>query len=237
MLKAETVGQRILIIEDEESIALGVRDALQHHGHQVDVCMDGEAGLERARADRYDLLVLDLMLPGISGFELIETLRREGSRLRIVILSAKSEESDILRGLELGADDYVCKPFSPLELLARIEAQFRRFEMDTAPPPELQLGPGLSVDLQRLEVHRQDEVIPLTPREGDILRYLVQHRGKIVTRDDLLVDVWNYVNGKVETRTVDIHIVGLRRKIEPEPAHPVLIQTVRGKGYRWHDAL
>ena len=236
MLKADSVGQNILIIEDEESIAFGVRDALQHHGHQVDICMDGEAGLERARAGRYDLLVLDLMLPGLSGFELIERLRTEGSRLRIVVLSAKSEESDILRGLELGADDYVCKPFSPRELLARIEAQFRRFEMDTAPPPELQLGPGLSVDLQRLEVHRGEEVIALTPREGDILRYLVQHRGKIVTRDDLLVDVWNYANGNVETRTVDIHIVGLRRKIEPEPAQPVLIQTVRGKGYRWHDA-
>ena len=108
--------------------------------------------------------------------------------------------------------------------------------MDTAPPPELQLGPGLSVDLQRLEVHREEEVIALTPREGDILRYLVQHRGKVVTRDDLFVDVWNYANGNVETRTVDIHIVGLRRKIEPEPARPVLIQTVRGKGYRWHDA-
>ncbi len=236
MLKADSAGQNILIIEDEESIAFGVRDALQHHGHQVDICMDGEAGLERARAGRYDLLVLDLMLPGLSGFELIERLRTEGSRLRIVVLSAKSEESDILRGLELGADDYVCKPFSPRELLARIEAQFRRFEMDTAPPPELQLGPGLSVDLQRLEVHRGEEVIALTPREGDILRYLVQHRGKIVTRDDLLVDVWNYANGNVETRTVDIHIVGLRRKIEPEPAQPVLIQTVRGKGYRWHDA-
>lgn len=236
MLKADSAGQNILIIEDEESIAFGVRDALQHHGHQVDICMDGEAGLERARAGRYDLLVLDLMLPGLSGFDLIERLRTEGSRLRIVVLSAKSEESDILRGLELGADDYVCKPFSPRELLARIEAQFRRFEMDTAPPPELQLGPGLSVDLQRLEVHRGEEVIALTPREGDILRYLVQHRGKIVTRDDLLVDVWNYANGNVETRTVDIHIVGLRRKIEPEPAQPVLIQTVRGKGYRWHDA-
>ena len=236
-MKAESKGQSILIIEDEESIALGVRDALEHHGHQVDVCMDGESGLERARAGRYDLLVLDLMLPGISGYELLKILRDEGSRMRILILSAKSDESDILRGLELGADDYVCKPFSPRELIARIDAQFRRYEMDTAPPPELKLTPGISVDLERLEVHRDDEVIPLTPREGDILRYLVQHRGKIVTRDDLLVDVWHYINGKVETRTVDIHIVGLRRKIEPEPSNPQLIQTVRGKGYRWHDAL
>ena len=237
MMKVESHGQSILVIEDEESIALGVRDALEHHGHQVDVCMDGETGLERARAGRYDLLVLDLMLPGISGYELLKTLRSEGSRMRILILSAKSDESDILRGLELGADDYVCKPFSPRELIARIDAQFRRYEMDTTPSPELQLAEGISVDLERLEVHRHGEVIPLTPREGDILRYLVQHRGKIVTRDDLLVDVWHYINGKVETRTVDIHIVGLRRKIEPVPAKPQLIQTIRGKGYRWHDAL
>ena len=185
MMKDDSAGQSILIIEDEESIALGVRDALEHHGHQVDVCMDGESGLERARTGRYDLLVLDLMLPGISGFELLKTLRSEGSRMRILILSAKSDESDILRGLEHGADDYVCKPFSPRELLARIDAQFRRYEMDTAPPPEMELADGITVDLERLEVHREGEVTLLTPREGDILRYLVQHRGKIVTRDDL----------------------------------------------------
>ncbi len=154
--------------------------------------------------------------------------------MRILILSAKSDEADILRGLELGADDYVCKPFSPRELIARIDAQFRRFEMDTAPPPELTLTPGISVDFERLAVHRDDEVIPLTPREGAILRYLVQHRGKIATRADLLADVCHYVNGKVETRTVDIHIVGLRRKVEPNPSEPTLIQTVRGKGYRWY---
>ena len=235
-MKANSTGRNILIIEDEESIAHGVQDALQHHGYQVDVCMNAELGLEQARAGRHDLLVLDLMLPGISGFELLKTLRAEGCLLRILILSAKTDELDILRGLELGADDYVCKPFSPRELIARIDSQFRRFEMDTAPPSELKLADGVSVDLERLEVHRDGEVVLLTPREGDILRYLVQHNGKIVTRNDLLVDVWNYVNGHVETRTVDIHIVGLRRKIEPEPAKPRLIQTVRGKGYRWHDA-
>jgi DNA-binding response OmpR family regulator len=108
--------------------------------------------------------------------------------------------------------------------------------MDSGPPPSLKLPTGISVDLERLEVCRDEEIIPLTPREGEILRYLIQHREKIVTRDDLLVDVWNYANGKIETRTVDIHIVGLRRKIEPDPANPKLIQTVRGKGYRWYDS-
>ncbi len=236
MITPEAPAKRILVIEDEESIAAGVRDALEHHGHHVEVSIDGTSGLKRAREEQYDLLILDLMLPGISGYELLETLRNEGSQLRIVILSAKSDESDILRGLELGADDYISKPFSPKELLARVQAQFRREEMDSGPPPSIKLPTGISVDLDRLEVHRNDKVIPLTPREGEILRYLIQHREKIVTRDDLLVDVWKYANGKVETRTVDIHIVGLRRKIEPDPAKPKLIQTVRGKGYRWYDS-
>ena len=236
MTPSTTPPKKILVVEDEESIAIGVRDALEHHGHTVDVAVDGASGLERAREGQYHLLILDLMLPGISGFELLKTLRSEGAQLRIVILSAKSDESDILRGLELGADDYISKPFSPKELIARIHAQFRREQMDSGPPPSLKLPTGISVDLERLEVCRDEEIIPLTPREGEILRYLIQHREKIVTRDDLLVDVWNYANGKIETRTVDIHIVGLRRKIEPDPANPKLIQTVRGKGYRWYDS-
>jgi two-component system alkaline phosphatase synthesis response regulator PhoP len=125
------------------------------------------------------------------------------------------------------------KPFSPRELVARVEAQFRRREMDTAPPPRLELPNGISVDLARLEVHRDGQLIQLTPREGDILDYLIRNRHRVVTRDDLLLDVWHYKSANVETRTVDIHIVGLRRKVEPNPAEPTLIQTVRGKGYRW----
>lgn len=236
MIPSATPSKKILVVEDEESIAIGVRDALEHHGHKVDVAIDGTSGLKHAREGQYDLLILDLMLPGLSGFELLKTLRSEGAQLRIVILSAKSDESDILRGLELGADDYISKPFSPRELIARIHAQFRREQMDSGPPPSLKLPTGISVDLERLEVSREGVITPLTPREGEILRYLIQHREKIVTRDDLLVDVWNYANGKIETRTVDIHIVGLRRKIEPDPANPKLIQTVRGKGYRWYDS-
>ncbi len=128
------------------------------------------------------------------------------------------------------------KPFSPRELLARVDAQFRRVQMDTAAPQMLELPSGIRVDLARLEVHRGGQVIPLTPREGDILAYLIQNRDRVVTRDDLLLDVWHYQSANVETRTVDIHIVGLRRKVEPEPATPQLIQTVRGRGYRWYDA-
>ncbi len=230
-----TRKERLLVVEDEENLGIGIRDALEHAGYKVDLVLDGASALAAVRAGSYDLLVLDLMLPGMSGLELLQVLRRERHDVRVVVLTAKGAERDVVAGLEAGADDYVKKPFSPREILARVSAQFRRREMDSSPPPRLELPENISVDLERLEVHRDGEVLPLTPREADILKYLIQHRDRVVTRDDLLVDVWHYSNGKVETRTVDIHIVGLRRKVEPNPAEPRLIQTVRGKGYRWYD--
>lgn len=229
-----TKTERILVIEDEESLAVGIRDALQSVGYTVQMAHEGRAGLEKIRGGEFNLIVLDLMLPGLSGLEILRILRTERLDVRVVILTAMADESDVIKGLEAGADDYMRKPFSPGELVARVTAQFRRRDLDSAPPVHLELAPDIKVDLDRLEVHRGGGVVPLTPREGDILRYLIQHRDRVVTRDDLLVDVWHYSNGKVETRTVDIHIVGLRRKIEPDPNQPTLIQTVRGKGYRWH---
>ncbi len=229
----QTMTQRILIVEDEVDLALGVRDALQHSGFESDVVHDGRQGLEKLRAEPYDLLILDLMLPGMNGLDLLRELRRDKSDVRVLILTALADEEDLLKGFQAGADDYMAKPFSPRELVARVEAQFRRREIDSAPPPRMELPGGISVDLARLEVHRGDEVVPLTPREGDILQYLVRNHERVVTRDDLLLDVWHYRSANVETRTVDIHIVGLRRKVEPDPSKPTLIQTVRGKGYRW----
>jgi DNA-binding response OmpR family regulator len=227
--------QRILVVEDEESLALGIRDALTLAGFEVEVAYDGAEALTQLRKGRFDLAVLDLMLPKKSGLEVMKELRAERHEIRILILTAMTAEADVVRGFEQGADDYMPKPFSPRELVARVQAQFRRREMDTAPPPRLELPDGIVVDLARLEVHRGGGLVPLTPREGDILEYLVRHRDRVVTREDLLLDVWHYRNANVETRTVDIHIVGLRRKIEPDPANPRLIQTVRGKGYRWFD--
>ena len=232
--RASTMTHRILVVEDEEALALGIRDALLHAGYEAEVAHDGNAALETLKRGEFDLIVLDIMLPGRSGLEVLRELRQERHDVRVVVLTALADESDVVRGFELGADDYMAKPFSPRELVARVNAQFRRREMDTAPPPQLDLPGGIQVDLARLEVHRDGQVVPLTPREGDILEYLVRHRDRVVTREDLLLDVWHYRNANVETRTVDIHIVGLRRKVEPDPAHPSLIQTVRGKGYRWY---
>lgn len=232
-MQTMTMTHSILIIEDEENLALGVRDALQHAGFEADVVHDGKQGLERLRQGRFDLVVLDLMLPGMNGLDLLRALREERTDVRVLILTALAEEDDLLRGFEAGADDYMAKPFSPRELVARVEAQFRRADIENAPPARLELPGGIEVDLARLEVYRDGKVIPLTPREGDILAYMVRNRDRVVTRDDLLLDVWHYRSPNVETRTVDIHIVGLRRKVEPDPAKPTLIQTVRGKGYRW----
>ncbi|MGK0217535.1 MAG: DNA-binding response OmpR family regulator [Planctomycetota bacterium] len=234
--QTSTSSRRILVVEDEEALAFGIRDALEHAGHKVSLAHDGPAGLERLRDESPDLVVLDLMLPGMSGLDLLTTARGEGNRSRVLILTALADEEDLLRGFQAGADDYMKKPFSPRELVARVASQFRRVEMDTAPPEVLELPGDINVDLARLEVHRDGQLVALTPREGDILTYLIKHRDRVVTREDLLLDVWHYQSANVETRTVDIHIVGLRRKVEPNPAEPTLIQTVRGKGYRWYDS-
>lgn len=232
--RTAAMSQKILVVEDEQALALGVRDALQHAGFEVEVLHEGSGAVEAIKEGRFDLVVLDLMLPGKNGLDILRELRAEQHDVRVLILTAMADEKDLLKGFEAGADDYMAKPFSPAELVARVAAQFRRQKMDTTPPPQLELPDGIVVDLARLEVHRDGEIVPLTPREGDILEYLVRNRDRVVTREDLLLDVWHYRSANVETRTVDIHIVGLRRKIEPDPSKPSLIQTVRGKGYRWY---
>jgi two-component system alkaline phosphatase synthesis response regulator PhoP len=232
--RKETQTRRILVVEDEETIALGVKDMLELAGYQVGLVGEGTSALARIREEKPDLVVLDLMLPGMGGLEILSQLRKEGNKVRVVILTALVKDEDLQRGFQLEADDYVKKPFSPGEFLARIESQFRSMERHSGRRPEtLELPAGIRVDLSRLEVHRDGQTIALTPREGDILAYLIANRERVVTRDDLLLDVWHYKSANVETRTVDIHIVGLRRKVEPNPAQPTLIQTVRGKGYRW----
>ena len=164
--RSTTVSQKILVVEDEQALAFGIRDALLHAGYEVGVAHDGTTALDMIRESKYDLVVLDIMLPGRSGLDVLKELRVERHDVRVVVLTALADESDVVRGFELGADDYMAKPFSPRELVARIHAQFRRREMDTAPPPQLDLPGGIQVDLARLEVHRDGEIVPLTPREG-----------------------------------------------------------------------
>jgi DNA-binding response OmpR family regulator len=227
-----TTAPRVLIVEDEESLATGLSEALAYQGYRCDVVGDGRAALEAARKAAYDVMILDIMLPEVSGFEVMETLRHEGSKIPTIMLTARGSEEDRVRGLELGADDYVTKPFAVAELVARVGAQVRRARMDRGDGETFEAD-RMTFDLGRLMVVRDGEEIELTPREGEILRYLRARQGNVVTRDDFLLEVWRYPTANVQTRTVDNTVAALRRKIERDPAHPAVVLTVRGKGYRW----
>lgn len=223
---------RVLIVEDEPMLAAGLAEALGFQGYACDIAPDGRDGLHKARRGHYDVMLLDIMLPYVSGFEVIETLRAEGDKTPTIILTAKGAEEDRVRGLELGADDYVTKPFAISELVARVAAQVRRARMDRGDGETFEAH-GVHFDLGRLIATRGEEVLPLTPREGDILAHLRSKEGNVVTRDEFLLEVWKYSTANVQTRTVDNTLAALRRKIEQDPAAPRIVQTVRGKGYRW----
>jgi two-component system alkaline phosphatase synthesis response regulator PhoP len=231
--------KRILLVEDEPTIRTAVRDALRSQGHDVDDTIDGAEGLRRARAGSYDLIVLDLMLPGMDGLEVCRTLRREGKRTPIIILTAKGGEDDRVRGLQVGADDYVPKPFSVRELLARVTAQLRRSEWGAPASGPTRLESGeVTIDLQRLECRRPAGAEALTPKEVEILRYLALHRDRVVSRGEFLTAVWGYPAGAaIETRTVENTIVKLRHKVEPDPKHPALVLTVHGAGWKLGDGV
>jgi DNA-binding response OmpR family regulator len=222
----------VLIVEDEPMLAEGLADALRFQGYTCDIATDGAAGLKAARRGGYDVLLLDVMMPEMSGFEVIKTLRAEGSTLPTIMLTAKGAEEDRVQGLELGADDYVTKPFSIREVIARVGAQLRRTSLDRGDGDTFEID-GVRFDLGRLLAQRDDVEIPLTPREGEIISYLRGHQGNVVTRDDFLLKVWRYPTANVETRTVDNTLAALRKKIERNPSDPQIIRTVRGKGYRW----
>jgi DNA-binding response OmpR family regulator len=223
---------RVLVVEDEAALAQGLADALRFQGYAADVAADGAAGYEAARRGRYDVMLLDVMLPEMSGFDVIRRLREEGNRTPTILLTAKGAEADRVKGLELGADDYVPKPFSLAEVIARVGAQVRRRRMDRGEGETFEAH-GVRFDLGRLLAVRDGAEIPLTPREGEILRHLRSRHGNVVTREEFLLDVWGYKSAAVETRTVDNTLAALRKKIERDPANPLLVLTVRGRGYRW----
>lgn len=222
---------RVLVVEDDPGIAEGLLLNLRLEGYDVRVAATGVAGLELCREWRPALVVLDLMLPLMDGMQLLRTLREEGNTVPVLILSARGDETDRLRGFRLGADDYVVKPFSLPELLARVAAMLRRVGEQRAPAPALWKFGDIEVDTGTHEVRRAGAPVALRPREYDLLLALLRREGRVATRTELLHEVWSY-EPDVVSRTVDVHVVELRRKLEPDPSHPRHLLTVRKTGYR-----
>lgn len=228
-----TAKPRLLIVEDEAAICEGLVDVFVYHGFDVDSCDNGNKGLEKALTGRYDLVLLDVMLPGRNGFDICNEIRDRDRNQPIILLTAKGEDEDIVHGLKLGADDYVAKPFSVQQLVLRVQAVLRRSDVGRIDGSTIMLISGIVVDTQNLNGRAGDEEIVFTRREADLLRYLAAHTRRPVSRSELLNKVWGYSrHADLETRTVDIHVAKLRRKIEPDAAEPVNLITVRGAGYR-----
>lgn len=225
---------RILIIEDNADLAFGLQKTLEFEGYEVEVADDGESGLDRARSGGPELVILDVMLPGMDGFRVLKELRGSGGKMPVLMLTARDEEADVVLGFQSGADDYVTKPFSTLELVARVRALLRRGGTDAASraaTPVSSFG-DIVIDSDARTVERSGVDVPLTPKEFDLLVALVRREGAVASRSDLLSEVWRYANTRVMTRTVDIHIAELRRKLEDDPSNPRFVLTVRKAGYR-----
>lgn len=225
--------KKILIIEDEELIRMALEDDFRLEDYDVEVASDGIEGLVKAANPDTDLIILDIMLPGMNGFDICKKLRSQGIRTPVIMLTAKGQEIDRVVGLEIGADDYVTKPFSPRELQARVKAVLRRMETE---PDDKAENPfrsgGLEVDFRKYECRKNGKEVSLTAHEFGLLKYLIRNRGKVITRDELLDEVW----GKdvfVTPHTIDTHIANLRKKIEDDPSSPRLIISIRGVGYKF----
>jgi DNA-binding response OmpR family regulator len=224
---------RLLIVEDEAAIRTGLMDVLVYHGYDVECAADGPTGLDMALGGRFDLILLDVMLPGMDGFEICNRIREQDRDQPVIMLTAKSTDEDIIRGLSLGADDYVAKPFSVAQLVLRVQAVLRRSRIGVELDATLRLGEDVVVDCRNLQGQRGNEALSFTRREVEMLQYLRLNPDRPVSRDELLTKVWGYAKSlDIETRTVDIHIAKLRRKIETDPAKPRYLVTVRGAGYR-----
>lgn len=226
------MSSRILLVEDEPGLVLTLSDLLAGEGYAVETAADGPAGFEAARNSEFDVVILDVMLPGKSGFDVCKDLRQSGCDAAILMLTARTQVVDRVVGLKLGADDYLTKPFDPAELLARVEALLRRVRKENLPPvSRFQFG-TVEVDFDRGEVVKDGVRINLAGKELQLLRYLVDHRENVVSRDDLLRHVWAY-QPTVSSRTVDVHMAWLRQKLEDNPQLPRHLHTVRGVGYRF----
>jgi two-component system alkaline phosphatase synthesis response regulator PhoP len=225
----------LLVIEDNADLAFGLKTILEFEGHEVEVSEDGEEGLRRAWGSEPALIILDLMLPRKGGYEVLKELREGGIRTPVLILTARAQETDLVMGFDLGADDYVTKPFSTVELVARVRALLRRSRLEfpgkTGSHSVERFG-AIEVNPDTRMVLRNREAVELTPKEFDLLLALIRRRGTVASRTELLKEVWRYGNAEIMTRTVDVHIAELRRKLEDDPANPEHILTARKAGYR-----
>lgn len=223
---------RILVIEDEVAIREGLCDLLVFHGYAVESAENGTEGLRKAQSGKFHLVLLDIMLPGMDGYEICNRIRSDDREQPIIMLTARDSDEDIIHGLKLGADDYVAKPFSIQQLLLRIEAVLRRSRAGTERDRTIVL-PNITIDTENLSGSGRLGDVAFTRREIEVLAYLAQHNDRPVSREELLAKVWGYGKDlEIETRTVDIHIAKIRRKIEAVPAEPANLVTVRGAGYR-----
>jgi two-component system alkaline phosphatase synthesis response regulator PhoP len=227
---------QLLLVEDELGLVMTLTDRLESEGFTVESARDAKVGLERATQGRFDVILLDVMLPGGNGLDICRTIRQKGIQTPILMLTARGQVVDRVVGLKLGADDYLVKPFEMSELLARIEAVMRRSRPTSVSgePLEVFQTGNLRMDFRRAEVFKNGEVLGLSAREYKLLRYFVEHRGAALSRDELLNEVWGY-NAMPSTRTVDVHVAWLRQKIEDNPRHPAHILTVHGLGYKFAD--
>ena len=220
----------ILIIEDDPKMQTGLRDNLEFEGYKVRIEGDGTAGLRAWMDNTFDCVILDVMLPGLSGFDVLKKAREQGIPTPVIMLTAKGEEIDRVLGLELGADDYMTKPFSLRELLARVKAVLRRSERGSAGGSRVRLG-SFEADIDSYDASRGGVAVAMTPKEFEVLKFLWQHRNRTVSRDQLLTNVWGY-DESISTRTVDNFILKLRQKIEEDPSDPRYIVTIHGTGYK-----
>ena len=224
---------KILVVEDDEAMAVALQDGFAYEGHEVTRAADGEEGLRLAREEAPEIVILDVMLPKMTGLEVCKVLRGEGSQLPIIMLTARGQEIDKVLGLKLGADDYITKPFSFMELMARVEAVLRRSQPQKSCPDDasVQRIGDITIDLSRHEACKNGDPLDLTPREFRLLGFFIKHQGEVVTREDLLDAVWGYDTIPF-TRTVDTHIAKLRKKIEDDPSNPEHLITVHRLGYK-----
>jgi two-component system alkaline phosphatase synthesis response regulator PhoP len=225
---------KVLIVEDEAGLVTALRDRLRKEGYAVSVAKDGVQGLDLATRERFDLILLDLMLPGQSGLTVCQKLRQQGSNTPILMLTARRQTMDKVVGLRTGADDYLTKPFKMAELLARIDALLRRAGRAGEKKSDRYEFGKVQIDLRKTEVTREGQLVPLSAKEFQLLRYFVQHQGTTLSRETLLHEVWGY-DSTPSTRTVDVHVAWLRQKIEEDPKSPQLIHTVVGLGYKFSE--